>query len=69
MAKKVKLYLGIKLLQQVPFEHETKTLTLNLIDVRSGMIGAFPVFRTKKEAQNALGKKGEVVAIHVTLRK
>lgn len=69
MAKKTKLYIGVNLLQQVPFEHNDKIVTLNLVDSSTGMIGAFPVFRTKKEAIKALGKKGEVVAIRVTLRK
>ncbi|HDY88404.1 MAG TPA: hypothetical protein ENH82_09890 [bacterium] len=69
MAKKIKLYVGINLLQHVPFEYEGKVVTLNLIGTQLGMIGAFPVFRTKKEAKKALGKKGEVVAVSVTLNK
>ena len=69
MPKKTTLYIGINLLQQIPFKHGDKILTLKLTNAKVGMLGAFPVFKKKKDAQKALGKEGKIVAIPVTLRK
>ena len=70
MAKKtINLYVAVKIIQHMPFKTGDKTFTLALFDKRINLLGAFLVFKTKKDAQKYAGKKGKVVTVPVTLSK